>query len=127
MALLWNLLGLFAIMAQMLMSQEAIDQLPQAQQDLMESTPKWVNLAAVTAVVFGVVGCVGMLLRKRWSIPTLGLSLAGVLAQQSWMHLMSDTFEVMGPSSWILPTLVLVISMGLLGLSILAGRRNWLT
>jgi hypothetical protein len=52
-ALVWNLLGVGAFVAQMAMTAEAMAQLPQVEQDMYAATPGWVNIAFACAVFGG--------------------------------------------------------------------------
>ena len=56
-ALLWNLMGLMAFVAQMFITEEMIEQMPVEQQPFYNDTPMWANIAFGVAVVFGVLGC----------------------------------------------------------------------
>jgi Na+-driven multidrug efflux pump len=123
-ALVWNLIGLVAVVAQVAISDAALAELPANQQELIRQTPSWFVACALAAVIFGVAGSLGLVLRKKWAIPAFLLSLVGLIGQQSWMWFFSNTFEVMGPGSWILPTLVMLIAIGLLVFSF--AKKDWL-
>jgi hypothetical protein len=123
-ALVWNLMGLVAVVTQVTMSDAALADLPANQQELIRQTPMWFTACALTAVIFGVAGSLGLVLRQKWAILAFVISLLGLIGQQSWMWFLSNTFEVMGPGSWILPTAILLIAIGLLWFSF--AKRNWL-
>ncbi|QQS41390.1 MAG: hypothetical protein IPM63_00090 [Acidobacteriota bacterium] len=78
-ALIWNLLGCVAYLFDVMMSPEDIANLSAAEQALYASRPAWAVAATAVAVWFGALGCVGLVLKKRWSLPVLALSLAGVI------------------------------------------------
>lgn len=113
-AILWNLMGVLAFAAQMAMPAEAMEKLPQEQQDLYANIPIWATVAFATAVFGGLAGSVTLLMRKSIAVPLLVLSLIGVLVQQAHMYLLSDTMKVMGPSAAIMPTVVLIIAVALI-------------
>ncbi|MGB5723645.1 MAG: hypothetical protein WBM39_04460, partial [Parasphingorhabdus sp.] len=64
-ALVWNALGVFAYIQQVLMSAEQFASLPQQQQDLLASQPTWVTAAFAVAVFAGFVAAIVLLMRKR--------------------------------------------------------------
>ena len=124
-ALLWNLMGLMAFVAQMMMTKESLASLPESQQKLYEATPTWVNVVFGIAVISGTLGCVGLLMRKHWALPVFVVSFIAVLAQMSYVFIMSDTVSVMGASQMVLPVLVTVIAAVLVWYSRFVKIRNW--
>ncbi len=57
-ALLWNLMGAMAYLAQAFITDEGKAMLPSDQQELLESTPAWATAAFAIAVWAGVLGCI---------------------------------------------------------------------
>ncbi|MFT7686690.1 MAG: accessory gene regulator protein AgrB [Candidatus Azotimanducaceae bacterium] len=125
-ALLWNLLGLGAFLAQIMMSADALAQLPQAEQDIYSSTPAWANIAFGCAVVGGVLGCLALLLKRAIAFPILIISLLGVVVQMSHAFLLSEAFEVYGPGSVVMPILVLLMAIALVWFSNNARSKSWI-
>ena len=80
-ALLWNLLGVMSFFMQVFISPEALDALPEAERALYDSSPAWMNVAFAIAVFGGVLGCVGLLMKKGLSIPIFIVSLIAALIQ----------------------------------------------
>ena len=64
-ALIWNLLGCAAYLADASISEEALSKMTPAQQSLYAARPSWSIGATATAVWFGAAGCVGLFLRKK--------------------------------------------------------------
>ena len=124
-ALLWNVLGLLAFVVSFLTPVEQMSEDPKVQR-LFKNLPLWYHVVFGVAVIAGTLGCVGLLMRARWALPVLVVSILGVVAQQSYMYFMSDTLEVMGGSAAIMPTMVLVIGIALIGFSKLATGKGWL-
>ena len=117
-ALLWNLAGLGAFVAHLMMSPEAIAALPEAEQALYKEAPEWLNVAFAIAVIGGVLASIMLLLKNIFAIILYSLSLLGVLAQNSYSFLMSNTFEVLGNDAMIMPILVIAIALFLMWFSI---------
>ena len=124
-ALLWNLLGCFAYLADVTMKPEDIAKLTQAEQALMASRPAWSISGTAIAVWCGAAGCVGLILRKRWATWLLIASLAGVLLQDLWF-LVSGAMSVGGAVPIVLQGVVLIVSIALVYLARLASSRGWL-
>ena len=124
-ALLWNLMGLMAFVSQRMMTKESLASLPESQQKLYEATPTWVNVVFGIAVISGTLGCVGLLMRKHWAFPVFVVSFIAVLAQMSYVFIMSDTVSVKGESQMVLPVLVTVIAAVLVWYSRFVKIRNW--
>ena len=70
--LLWNLMGLavFGIMMTMIGNAEAMTaaNLNDEQQALINAAPSWVNISFAVAVIFGVLGCIALLMRRKFAI-----------------------------------------------------------
>jgi hypothetical protein len=98
-----------------------------AQQTLYAARPSWAVAATATAVWFGAAGCLGLVLRKKWSIWLLMLSLAGVVAQDLWLFVLSGAAGQAGAAAFIMQGLVLVISVGLVALARTASAQGWLS
>jgi len=126
--LIWNLFGLavFGLAMAVFNSQEALEKagLNQQQIDLTLSTPPWVNVAFGIAVIFGVLGCIALVLKRKFSIPLLIVSLVGVLVQNCYMYFLSDTVEIMGVGA---SPFVVAGAIALVPFAIFGGAKNWLT
>ena len=112
-ALIWNILGVGAYLAQAYMTDEIKAALPQADQDMYNNMPAWVTAAFAIAVFAGLLGCIALLMRKSWAVPLFGLSLLGVLGQQVYNFFMQDYIEISG-SRMIMPIVVVIVAFFLL-------------
>lgn len=124
-ALLWNLIGCAAYLADVMMSPEAVAQLTAAQQAMYAARPTWAVAATAIAVWFGAAGCVGLLLRKRWATPLLLASLAAVIVQDVWLFFMSGVSQA-DPVAMALQALVLLIAIGLVMVARKAAAQGWI-
>jgi hypothetical protein len=125
-ALLWNLLGCFAIATDLSLSASDIAALPPAQQGLYAARPGWAVVASVVAVVAGALGCIGLLLRKKWSFPVLAASLLGIIVQDFNLFVLSSGAELAGSVVVITQALVLAVGIGLLLFSRRGVKAGWL-
>ncbi|MFX0557027.1 hypothetical protein ACOCEA_09515 [Maribacter sp. CXY002] len=126
-ALLWNVMGVFAYLAQAFMSIEALEAMSQAERALYESQPAWVTAAFAIAVWAGLLGCILLLIRKKLAKTVFVISLLGVLAQTTYNFFLSNTFEVYGTGAMAMPIMILVVSVLLVLFSNRAIDKNWLS
>lgn len=124
-ALLWNLIGCAAYLADVMMTPEALAQLTAAQQEMYAARPTWAVAATAIAVWFGAAGCVGLLLRKRWATPLFIISLAALIVQDAWLFVMSNVPQA-DPVAMVLQSLVLLIAIGLVMLGRKATAQGWI-
>lgn len=94
---------------------------------LGESMPVWATAAYAIAVFAGLLGAVGLALRKGWSRTLLFLSLLALLVQFGWWVLMSGAMEVIGPSMLTMPAVVIVVGIVLVLIANHAAKHGWLT
>ena len=127
-ALLWNLMGAMAYLSQAYMSDEVKAALPAERVELMENMPAWATAAFAFAVWGGVLGCLGLLLRKKWAKPVLVVSLIGILIQMGYSFFMTNAVEVYGTvEGVVMPIIVIVIGIGLVLFSKSALNKGWLS
>lgn len=125
-ALAWNLLGCAAYLSDVTLSADDLAAMSAAQQALYASRPAWAVAATAIAVWGGAVGCVGLLLRKRWATPVLVASLAGLVVQDIGLFVLTEAGSLAGPSALVLQALVLVIAIGLVFLGRKATAEGWI-
>ena len=126
-ALIWNLLGVFAYIGQMMMTPEMLEALPADQRELMENTPSWATSAFAFAVWGGTIGSLLLLLRKKPAMIFFVISLIGVLIQMYHSFFIADSIEVYGPGGMIMPIMVIIISVGLVWLTNMVTKKGWLS
>ena len=126
-ALIWNAMGVMAFFGQLLMTEETLAALPEAEQALYQDLPIWVTIAFTVAVFGGILGSIFMLLRKKIASTIFAISLLGVLVQMTYNNFISNTFEVYGPGSVIMPIMVIVIGFFLVWYSRNSLAKGWLS
>lgn len=124
-ALLWNLVGLFAVFSDMRLAPAAIAALPPDQQAIHAARPLWSIVASVVAVVAGTIGCIGLLMHRRWAVAALAASLAGVVLQDVGLFVIAGAARL-GPVPVVMQAVVLLVAVGLLVLARRAAGRSWL-
>jgi hypothetical protein len=125
-ALLWNLVGCAAYLSDVMLTAEDVAKMSEAQQALYASRPAWAVAATAIAVWGGALGCVGLLLRKRWSLPLLAASLIALVVQNLGLFVISDAASLVGPEVFALQGMVMLIAIGLVLLARRAIARGWI-
>ncbi len=125
-ALLWNVLGLLAVFADVRISAAQLAALPAAEQAVAQARPGWSIVGSAVAVTAGVLGCAALLARRRWALPLLVVSLLGVVVQDIGLFGVARAASLMGPVPVVMQTLVLLIALGLVLLARRATQRGWL-
>ncbi len=125
-ALLWNLLGVMAYMAQVTLSPEALQALPENERTLIEATPAWATGAFAIAVWGGTLGAILLLLRRTFATPILIISLIGVVVQMIHAFFISNSIEVYGPGGMAMPAMVMIFAIFLIWFSRKAAARGWM-
>ena len=124
-ALLWNLIGCAAFFQDLMLTPGDIAKLPADAQALYAARPGWSVVATAVAVLGGALGCLGLIMRRRWATPVLIASLVGLILQDVSLFAMSGEAAV-PPSAFGLQGLVLLIAIGLVLLARRATARGWL-
>lgn len=118
--LLWNLFGVY----QYLMT---VGVVPGAVEAAAGALPAWVKGAFAIAVFGGALGCLGLVMLKRWSKPVLVVSLLGVLAMDLWMFVLSDVGRTVAGAEMGVTIAVVVVAILLVWLAHSADRKGWLS
>jgi hypothetical protein len=124
-ALLFECLGCFFYLAEVRLTPEQIAMLPLDQAQMLSARPAWYYAAFGVAVWVGLVGSVGLLLRRRWAVPMLLVSLIAVIVQFSAIFIVPQ-MRVVTSDALLGPIIVIVVCYGILMLGRLATRRGWL-
>jgi len=126
-SLVWNLLGVMAYIAQVTMSPEALQALPENERTLLESVPTWATSAFAIAVWGSTLGCILLLLRKKLATSVLILAFAGILVQMYYNLFMSKSLEVYGPGGMAMPIMVFAIGVFLIWFSRKSTANGWIS
>ncbi|GAB3013604.1 hypothetical protein [Bowmanella dokdonensis] len=125
--LVWNLLGVAAFFMHVTLSPDALAQLPAEQQVLYENIPVWSTLAFAVAVCCALAANILLLMRNALALPLFVLSLLGILVQQYYNFMVVDSLGVMGPSSLVMPALIMIFALALIIVSHRGKQQSWLS
>ncbi len=113
-ALLWNLMGAFDYLATQLELESYMSQFTEEQLAYFYGFPAWAISGWAFAVWGAVLGSIGLLLRRKWSVWAFAVSLAGMAVSSIYTLGMSDGVEMMGLVGVIFTVVIWVISILLL-------------
>ncbi|WP_396590384.1 hypothetical protein [Allomuricauda sp. R78024] len=126
-ALLWNLMGVSAYLADAYTSIEQLEQMSQEIRELYEGRPAWATAGFAIAVFAGAIGSISLLLRKKWARPLLILSVLGSIVLNIHTFFLSNALEVMGANIVIMPIVVIVFGIYLIFFAKKGIQKGWLS
>ena len=126
-ALLWNFMGAFDYLATQLKLESYMGQFTQEQLDYFYGIPAWAVSGWAIAVWIGLIGTVGLLLRRKWSVVAFAISLAGLAISSIYTLFLSNGLEIMGGTGTVMTVLIWVISIFLVWYSKQQAKAGILT
>jgi len=120
--LIWNLMGVFAFVSDVLLDPSTLDQI---QQDFRANFPLWTKIVYGLAVGLGSFGTFGLFRRKSWSKNVLAIFLICVIIQMYHSMFIAGAIETFGVSIAKLPTVVVILSLILVWIAQLYRRKGW--
>ncbi|WP_055437257.1 hypothetical protein [Lacinutrix algicola] len=119
-ALLWNAMGVVAYIGQANMSDEVLAQMSETDQQMYANLPVWYTAAFAIAVFAGTLGCLALVLRKKWAYVILLISLIAAIAQMSYLTFVLEMANAMTP-------LIIIVGMALVYLAKHGIRKGWIS
>lgn len=110
-ALIWNIMGVMAYLAQAFMTDDMKAILPEAEREMYENKPAWATAAFAFAVFAGLIGALALLLRKKWATSLFIISLLGIIAHQVYIFFVSGVMDGAAASKAVMPILVTIIGI----------------
>jgi len=107
---LWYAVGVFNYLVQAYMTDETLVSFPDEVQLYYTNLPAWVTAAFALAVFGGLLGSVGLFLRKKWASFLFLGSFFAIVAQQFHSFFVQDFIEITIEKA-IMPLLVLIIAL----------------
>lgn len=127
-ALLWNLMGVWAYLQEAYSKNEILASYSETQRAIIEAQPTWLTAAFALGVFLGTLGCLALLMRKKWATPLFVISLVAVLARTFYYFFMTNATEAFDMvEGVVLPIAVIIIAGILLIYSKIAADRNWIS
>jgi hypothetical protein len=123
-AMLWFLMDLAGLISRVFMLEVMIEGFSEDQQVLYRAMPLWVNLVFTVEVFGGIFGSLGLLLRRSWAYVFYICSLFGVLAQTTYLWWLSDSINITGFSTIVMPVIAITIGVGLIVFTRMARKSS---
>lgn len=123
-ALVWSLFGVAMFWQNLMLTPDAIAAMPQPNRQLSETMPRWILLPFAVATLGGTFGALCLLLRRRWAVPLLLVSLLALVVQFVGLYLSTPAWALTGPSGAIFPVVLWLIALFLWGYAGRASRRG---
>jgi hypothetical protein len=101
--------------------------LPLDQRAVYDATPQWMTITWAVAIGAGLLGAIGLLLRRRFSELLLLISLIAVAVQFSGLFLVKQLREITPEDHLAVPIVVLLFAYAFWQTSKLARRKGWLS
>ncbi len=122
-AVIWNALGVAMYLSSVGVFGDPTAGLTNAERMAATSIPEWITGAFAIGTCAGLIGSIGLLLRRTWAQPVLILSLVALLVLEGWILFFSGAREVFGIG---IPITVVTGAVLLAWLATQARRRGWL-
>lgn len=121
--LAWNAIGVFMYLSAVGVLGDPMAGMSEAERQAAASIPPWVMGAFAIGTFAGLVGSLGLILRRRWARALLFLSLLALVLLEGWILFFSDAVEEFGVA---VPVTVVVGAVLLAWLGGYGARRRWL-
>lgn len=127
-AILWNLFGMFSFLGHAFAPEQAFAGMNEDQQAYMREFPAWGYIVFGTAVTTGILGSIGLLLKKKWSTLVLLISLVTILINQLYPFLFTNYMSIFGgATTLILPLIITAVGIALWYYARQSAAKGWLS
>ncbi len=127
-ATLWEAIGCYFYIVQVSMDSADLAALPPAQAEAFGAMAEWQWAVFAIAVWSGLLGALGLLLRKAWAYWLLLVSLIAAVIQYGYVFAATPILDTMPAGEALgLPVAIIVIGIALLWFAGTARRRGWLS
>ena len=120
-ALLWNGMGVNAYLQQAYNTESYKAAYTEEQLEVTANLPAWVTAAFAIAVFAGALGCLALLLRKRWANALLLLSFIAVIVQMGYMFTQGNVDNIP------MTIMIIVVAILLVSLAKHATKKGWIS
>ena len=120
--LVWNLLGVSIFVMDLLID---LTTLNDAELEFRSRFPLWIKIFNAAAVNLGLLGSIGLVLRKAWSKSVLVMSLISVIIQMYQSFFVANSFDYLGNSEAILSCIIIAGALTLVWIADFYKGKNW--
>lgn len=93
---IWMTIGVLALGADLTTTPEQASQLSEAQRQLRDARPAWLMVVYGIATFGGLIGAIGLLLKRAWCISALLVSFIAVMIQFGYITFGMDSIALLG-------------------------------
>ena len=126
-ALIWNALGVNAYLQQAYNTTAHRTMYTPEQLMVLDKTPAWATAAFAIAVFAGLLGCIGLLLRKKWAKMVFLASLLGIIIQLIHSIFLAKMYQLLSLPQNIMSFSIPVVAFLLYYIAKKSEARGWLT
>lgn len=119
--LIWNGMGVYHYLSQAYQTESWKANYTAEELEIMANFPAWLTAAFAIAVFAGVLGCLALLIRKKWAHGLLTLSLLAVIVQMGYLFSQGHVKDM------VISILVIVFAIVLVWLSKTGKAKGWLS
>jgi len=123
-AIIWNAFGVAMYLSSVGVFGDPMAGMSEAQRAAAQSIPGWITGAFAIGTFAGLIGSIGLVLRKAWAQPVLIVSLVALLVLEGWILFFSGAVEHFGLA---VPIMVSAGAILLAWLATHARKRGWLS
>ena len=120
--LVWNLLGVSIFVMDLLID---LTTLNDAELEFRSRFPLWIKMFNAAAVNLGLLGSIGLVLRKAWSKSVLVMSLISVIIQMYYSFFVANSLDYLGNSEAILSCIIIAGALTLVWIADFYKGKNW--
>ncbi len=125
--LLWNVMGVLSFLGHTFITEEALAELPENERALYGDYPLWTTIVFAIAVITGLLGSIGLVMKKRWSKTAFVVSLLAIIPQMIHNVFFTRSIEVYGTIQAVtMPILVVIFGVFLVWFADSCNKRGWL-
>ncbi|MCK5776912.1 MAG: hypothetical protein KAH25_12075 [Bacteroidales bacterium] len=126
--LLWNLMGVYSFFVHIFISADDLAKLPPQERELYGDYPLWTSIVFALAVFGGLLGSIGLVMKRRWAKTAFIISLLAIIPQMIHNVFFTKSMEVYGPGqAATMPIMVVVLGVFLVWFSAYGIKKSWLT
>lgn len=125
--LLWNIMGILSFFGHTFITEEALAKLPDNERALYGDYPFWTTIIFAVATVGGLIGSIGLLMKRKWSKLFFIVSFLAIVPQMIHTVFFTKSIEVYGTAQALtMPVLVVLIGAILIWFSNYSIKESWL-
>lgn len=122
-ALLWNGAGVMAYLGRAFATDEMIAALPKEQQaEFLAEHPAWYTAAFALAVFCGALGCIALLIRKKWAHTLFIVSALGAIVQHAYIFMNVE----LTTADMVMPIMVIAVCLFLIWFAKNSISKSWI-